>query len=303
MNPTIKSQLHLGASMYVPTTREVRNLVEIASGEKYPELRSVIFCTEDAVREDELNAAMENLKQALRKFPEGGDQRPMRFIRVRSPHVLGRCLGFKGIEKVDGFVLPKVTARTLPSYLGELADASRFSLMPTLETCEVFDPKKRAGLRDILMEEKVKPRILCLRIGGNDLLHCLSLRRPKDRTIYDTPIGKLIGDLAREFIPAGFGLTAPVFELTCESFRPLLEEEIRQDLAHGLFGKTAIHPNQIPVIEAMYRVDEQDLEEARHIVKDDAPAVFKMGGRMCEPTTHSRWARRMIAQAEIYGTR
>src|SRR4030095_9912890 len=189
MNSTVKSQLHLGASMYVPTTRDVRNLVEIASGEKYPELRSVIFCTEDAVREDELNAAMENLKQALRKFPEGGDKRPLIFIRVRSPHVLGRCLGFKGIEKVDGFVLPKVTARTLPSYLGELADASRFSLMPTLETCEVLDPKKRASLRDILIEEKVKPRILCLRIGGNDLLRCLNLRRPKDRTIYDTPIG------------------------------------------------------------------------------------------------------------------
>src|SRR5262245_46274027 len=84
MNPTIKSQLHLGASMYVPTTRDSRNLVEIASGERYPELRSVIFCTEDAVRADELNGAMENLKQALRKFPERGDKGPMRFIRVRA---------------------------------------------------------------------------------------------------------------------------------------------------------------------------------------------------------------------------
>ena len=60
---------------------------------------------------------------------------------------------------------------------------------------------------------------------------------------------------------------------------------------------------QIPVIEEMYQVDAQDLEEARHIVREDAPAVFKMGGRMCEPTTHSRWAQRMIAQAEIYGVR
>lgn len=301
MSDMIRTQLHLGASMYVPTSRTSDNLIEIGNGEKYPSLRSVIFCTEDAVREQDLNQALENLKRAVRKLSANREGTPMRFIRVRNPHILGRCIGFRGIERIDGFVLPKVTADSLPYYLAQLSDGDHFSIMPTLETGEVFESKQRAHLRDILMKEKVRDRVLCLRVGGNDLLNCLGLRRPKDRTIYDTPIGKLIGDLVRDFIPHGFGLSAPVFELTDERYRRLLEEEIRQDLAHGLFGKTAIHPSQIAVIEDMYKVDPSDLDEARAIVKEDAPAVFGMGGRMCEPTTHIRWARRIIAQAEVYG--
>lgn len=301
MSNTVKTQLHLGASMYVPTTRDIENLVEIANGDKYPELRSVIFCTEDSVREDAVNRAMEHLKQAVRKFKSG--KGPMRFIRARNPHVLGRCLGFRGIEKVDGFVLPKVTAETLPYFLAQLSDGDHFSIMPTLETKEIFDAKERSDLRNILLKEKVKPRVLCLRIGGNDLLNCLGLWRPDDRTIYDTPVGKLIADLAVEFIPFGFGLTAPVFEFTDPAYCVLLEEEIKQDLAHGLFGKTAIHPSQIPVIEDMYKVEPQKLEQAQAIVKEDAPAVFGMGGRMCEPTTHRCRARQIIARAEIYGVR
>jgi len=296
-----KTQLHLGASMYVPCTQSPEVLAAIANGEKFPELRSVIFCTEDAVREDQLNAALENLKQALRMFRDV--EHPMRFIRVRNPHVLGRCIAFRGIEQVDGFVLPKVTAESLPFYLSQLSSGDTFSLMPTLETVETFDAGQRRELKKVLMRDKVKNRILCLRIGGNDLLNCIGQRRPKDRTIYDTPVGALIGELVREFLPHGFGLTAPVFELIDDQYQPLLEEEIRRDLANGLFGKTAIHPTQIGKIETMFRVDRTDVEEAEAILAPDAQAVFRMGGRMCEPTTHSKWARDIILRAQVYGVR
>ncbi len=37
----------LGASLYVPVTHQ--DMLKIANGAKWPELRSVIFCTEDAV--------------------------------------------------------------------------------------------------------------------------------------------------------------------------------------------------------------------------------------------------------------
>ena len=295
----VKGQLHLGASMYVPCTQDPETLAAIANGEKYPFLRSVIFCTEDAVREDKLNAALENLKQALRMFRDV--EHPMRFIRVRNPHVLGRCIAFRGIEQVDGFVLPKITAETLPAYLSQLTNRDSFSLMPTLETEEIFDPHQRRELKKLLMRDKVRNRILCLRIGGNDLLNCIGQRRPKDRTIYDTPVGALIGELVREFLPHGFGLTAPVFELIDDRYQELLEEEIRRDLANGLFGKTAIHPGQIAKIESMFRVERSDLEEAEAILAPDAPAVFRMGGRMCEPTTHSRWARDILLRAQVYG--
>lgn len=298
------TQIKLGASMYVPTTQSVENLVAVGNGEKYPNLRSMIFCTEDAVRADQLEGAIMNMREALKRMRRGtpGVDRPLRFIRVRNPEVLSRFIRTRGIDNVDGFVLPKITNKNIMYYLAHLSDGDNFAIMPTLETREVFDAKEMATLRRTITEdERVARRILCLRIGGNDLLNCLTVRRNPRRTIYDTPVGEVIKRLAGEFIPHGIGLTAPV----CESlaFPEVLEEECELDLLQGLFGKTAIHPSQIDLIERTFGVEPMDLEEAHAIVKPDAPAVFKMNERMCEPTTHTGWAKGIILRHELYGVR
>ncbi len=292
-------QILLGASMYVPATHAPDNLVAIGNGAKYPALRSVIFCTEDSVREDEVGLALSNLTHALPKMNDS--ERPMRFIRVRNPHILGECIMMPGIAKIDGFVLPKVTCENLNHYVSQLRDKDTFLLMPTLETREVFDAREMTKLRQMLSDNKLHDRILCLRIGGNDLLNCLRVRRSPAHTIYDTPIGNLIARLSGEFIPHGFGLTAPV----CESIDndEVLRAEIERDLLHGLFGKTAIHPDQIRTIEEMYQVDPIDLQEAQAIVDTDAKAVFRLNNRMCEPATHTPWAHDIIKRAQIYGVR
>ncbi len=295
----LKTQFHLGASLYVPTTFCPDKLVEIGNGERIPEARSIIFCTEDAVREDQLHDALHNLRKALPRLNDA--ERPMRFIRVRNPHVLGTCLAMSGIANIDGFVLPKLTPGNLNEYITYIRDRDSFSLMPTLETREAFDGHEVRKLRKMMRDSRIHRRILCLRIGGNDLLNCLRVRRDPRRTIYATPVGDLISRLAGEFIPYGFALTAPVFESMAHP--DVLREEVELDLLHGLFGKTAIHPDQIPHIEEVYKVSRQDLEEAQKILDPAAAAVFRMGNRMCEPTTHSRWARDMITRAEIYGTR
>lgn len=295
-----RSQIHLGASMYVPCTQDRSNVVAIANGEKYEFLRSVIFCLEDAVRIDELDFAIRNLAKALPDFKPGVG--PMRFIRVRNSEVLGKVLRMRGIQNIDGFVLPKVTASSLPRYLAMLTEKDPFKLMPTLETKEVFNAKEMGKLRELLQNDDIaKDRILALRIGGNDLLHCVGVRRDPRRTIYDTPVGEVIKRLAGEFIPFGFGLTAPVCE--CINNPEVLAQEVELDLLQGLFGKTAIHPDQIKLIEAGFRVDANDLDEARRIIMPDAAAVFKMNGRMCEPTTHTKWARAIIERAELYGVK
>ena len=53
----------LGASLYVPATR--KKLQQIARGELLGAVRSLIFCTEDAVLESELGDALCNLSLAL----------------------------------------------------------------------------------------------------------------------------------------------------------------------------------------------------------------------------------------------
>jgi citrate lyase beta subunit len=286
--------LQLGASLYVPATRP--DLVAIGNRLKYPALRSVIFCTEDAIRAGDLPLALANLEAALRRF----EPAPLlRFVRVRGPAVLRRLLQMDGVRRLTGFVLPKVGLHNLEEYFALLEGEDSFEVMLTLETAPVFDPAAMATLRGQLLRDCYRRRILSLRIGGNDLFGLLGMRRPRARTVYATSLGPLIAQLVTTFRPHGFNLTGPVFEYLDRS--DVLAREVRQDLAHGLFGKTAIHPGQVPVIEAQYRVEARDLEAAEGVLAEGAPPVFRLHDAMCEPATHHTWAALTHARALLYG--
>jgi citrate lyase beta subunit len=83
----------------------------------------------------------------------------------------------------------------------------------------------------------------------------------------------------------------------------LLEQELALDMAHGLVGKTAIHPSQIAVIHRALQVSLEDLNSARQILSEAAPAVFKFNDAMCEPATHYKWAQKIIERAHWQGVR
>ncbi len=284
----------LGASLYVPATH--KDLSKIAHGALLGEARSLIFCTEDAVAERDLGCALFNLSLALLQMTErpGTDH----FVRVRSPHIMQRVLEMPGADKLTGFVLPKITRHNFEAYFRQVRH-TRHQLMPTLETAEVFDDTEMKRLRQCLEQPSVRDRILALRIGGNDLLALLGIRRPRTMTIYRTPLGPVISRLATTFQPHGFGLTAPVFEHLDNP--ALLAQEMQEDLAHGLVGKTAIHPSQIAQIEQHYRVPSSDVEAALRIMNPASPAVFKMHNSMCEVATHRAWAHDVVEQARVFG--
>ncbi len=288
--------LQLGASLYVPANRP--DLAEIGNGRKIPGLRSVIFCTEDALLEPDVPHALANLDRTLREL----EPCPLlRFIRPRNAQVLRALLRMDGINRMTGFVLPKVTEENLDDYFAAFQATDRFEVMVTLETEAAFDARKMIALRDLLLQDRYCRRILSLRIGGNDLLNTLGLRRPRGRTVYATPLGVVIAQLVTIFRPAGFNLSAPVFDYLDND--AVLRREVRSDLSHGLFGKAAIHPRQVPVIERQYRVARSELEMAQTTLDHAAPGVFQLHGAMCEPATHRAWALQICERARIYGIR
>jgi citrate lyase beta subunit len=73
------------------------------------------------------------------------------------------------------------------------------------------------------------------------------------------------------------------------------------DLQHGLIGKTAIHPAQIPVIETLYQVSRDDHDMASAVLAPDAAAVFKLHDTFCEPATHRRWAAGVLERVRVFG--
>jgi len=286
----------LGATLYLPATHP--DLAAALLGGRYPDLRSAVICLEDAVHAADVPIALARLQALLAKLAaHPADQvRPALFVRPRDATMLAHILRFEGIESVDGFVIPKATADSLPGYLAVLA-FDHHLLMPTLETREVFDPAEMRRLREQLTA--IQERVLAVRIGGNDLLQTLGARRSAERTVYDGPLGPVIANLVATYAPWGFALSAPVFEhfgnLT------LLREEVERDLEHGLLTKTAIHPSQIGIIHAAYAVDDASHAEAKQIVSDDSRAVFASRQAMCEPATHRLWAQGTLSRAKAFG--
>ncbi|MGD1524611.1 HpcH/HpaI aldolase/citrate lyase family protein [Vibrio owensii] len=281
----------LGASLYTPATnfKLQRHIENGLSG-----ARSMVICTEDAVAEEELESSLVKLEAAL----SGAviSKKIARFIRPRNPEVLARILKMEGVNKVDGFVLPKCDFESMPAFLSVLSQyaTKRFGLMPTLESVFMCQPAQIQQFR-CLLEGVAEHDIVCIRIGGNDLFNELGLKRMPETTIYETPIRSLIDNIVTGFRPHGFEVAAPVFDYSDD--RATLKRELKTDVAYGFFAKTAIHPNQVPVIEEYinrYVVEHHDIAAS---LKEESRAVYLASGQMMEKTCHSNWAERTLMLA------
>ncbi|WP_407539787.1 HpcH/HpaI aldolase/citrate lyase family protein [Deinococcus radiomollis] len=293
--------LRLGASLYTPATRTdlaaLGNGTKAHGGVQDVSPHSLIYCLEDSVQAADLPLALERLAEALPQLQPG--MGPLRFVRVRDPRTLEAVLGMTGWQNLHGFVLPKSTRRNLRDYLSLLPE--NVPIMPTLETREVFSARQMESLRDFLLDSGLSARVLALRVGGNDLLHLLALRRVPGQTVHEGPLAHTVQMLAGTFLPWGFALSSPVYEVFSDP--ATLRRELKQDLERGLTGKTIIHPCQIGVVSEGYQVEAHHLEQARAILEPDAGAVFALDGAMCEPATHRNWAERVLRRAQIYGVR
>lgn len=293
LQPRHAQYLDLGASLYVPGTRH--DLRELLAGKKLPDLRSIIICTEDAVHPGALGKALANLRHALsRPLPNSG---PLRFVRPRDPEVLSAIIEMPGARALHGVSLPKFDEKNIGDFLTVLEQAPWLAMMPIMETDVAFSMERLGHLRTRL--DAVRERVLCLRVGGNDLLQLLGLRRPTHLTAYDTPLRHAIDHIILTFRPYGYEVSAPVFEHIDRA--DVLTREVALDVAHGLMAKTAIHPTQVSLIEAAYRVPHEDAALAAAVLDPEAAAVFRFNGTMAEPATHTRWAREIIARAKVYG--
>lgn len=293
--PQIESPYALGATIYCPATHA--DLYALASGQKFANCRSIVICLEDAVAERDIEAGLKNLSKLLNIFAQFGvpENAPYLFIRPRHLDMAQLLTEWKNINLISGFVLPKFNLDNLLDWKHILLP--NLQIMPTLETAEFFDSGYVGEFRQAMQQEI--PSVLALRIGGNDLLNCLNMRRPRHLTIYETPVVTLIHQLIGQLVPFGFRLTAPVFEYFANL--TLLRQETERDVLLGLVGKTAIHPSQIDVIHEAFQVSQHDYLDAQQILQLDAKAVFSNNGSMLEPATHKQWAMQVLERAKYYG--
>jgi citrate lyase beta subunit len=268
------------------------DIASVLSGKRDIGVCSIAICLEDAVNPSQRkNAAaalcrtLENLRNPCRQV----------FIRPADNDAFDWLIDHLPLEKITGFILPKATVQSIHHWIEK--SYGLYTILPILETRDVLDP---VGRRELAQACAAHPPISPgARIGANDLFSLLGgLRRPKGRTVYETPVGRVIDGLLEAFSAQGVRLCAPVSDRIGDL--ETLQREVVEDIHRGLFAKTAIHPRQVDAIWNAYLPELGEVEEAKRIIEPDAAAVFGLNGDMLEPACHSEWARRLLHRDALH---
>ncbi len=222
----------------------------------------------------------------------------------------------------------------------EITGASLYA-MPILESRDIinWDTRKEAlsGINGIVDENREK--ILSLRIGATDFSGYFGIRRSHDTTVYDIHIIRdCITDIVNNFCrpERDFAVSGPVWEYFSGGDRVLkpqlrmtpfkqaygdrgeqmrcrlideyidgLIHEVILDRANGLVGKTVIHPSHIAPVQAMQCVTHEEYMDALSIMENSTGSVgvvkSSYSNKMNEIKPHSRWAKKILRRASIYG--
>lgn len=283
--------LELAGTLFVPASH--KDLKSIVGGVKYPSLKSVLIDTEDSISDETLDLAIESIKDLLGTYVKST---LLVFIRPRNNKTLEEILLFKNIEKINGFILPKFSLSNADLYLETLRD-SKHIIMPSIEGEELFDSAKLIELKNKLLTHKDK--ISLVRFGLEDMLAQLKMRRVCEDSIFDISVtSSVIGNFISIFKSSGFEVSGGVYPCFKDSIG--FEKDVLRDLKEGLISKTIIHPNQINIINELYKVKQKDYDEALAIC-NSSNAVFNQTGKMAETTTMLPYSQGIIKRAKLYG--
>lgn len=191
-------QYCLGATLYMPGTKDIRDKVV---KQKLP-ITSFVMCCEDAIKEEDLPAAEQNILDTMDYFADQIDtcrisqnDIPLIFMRVRNPEQFKRFsarLTKRQADILTGFNFPKFNSKNALGVLRTLVETNaRLGAtlygMPILEGEEIAFRESRDQelllLRNIL--EPYKELILNIRVGGTDMSSLFGVRRGINSTVYD----------------------------------------------------------------------------------------------------------------------
>lgn len=284
--------LALGATLFLPAIH--KDLEVIVSGEKYPNLRSVVVDTEDALSEGDILEALRCIGTMLIHFKQTA---LYVFLRPRNIKTLEAFLRYKNIELLDGFILPKFSLDNADEYLNLLAP-TRHNFMPSIEGSELFEQSKLLELREKLLPHKEK--IILIRFGLEDMLRQLQMRRECEDSIFDFSVTNgVLGNFLAIFKSKGFSISGGVYP--CFKDGDGFIKDVRRDMKEGLVSKTIIHPSQIEPINDLYKVRQKEYEESLEILKS-SQQVFNQNNKMAEKTTMTPYAEKIILREKYYGT-
>lgn len=310
-------QYCVGSLLYMPATH--REIVGKIANVVYPHLKSLVLDLEDSVGDEMAEKAEKDAVSIitdLHRLPIKQDKIPLIFIRVKSPEQMEDIainLG-ESVNSLTGFVLPKFDKRNCDDYIRvftSIKSEHKLYIMPILESESVM--YKQLRMENLLyLQNKlnvINDQVLNIRCGIADFCNIFGIRRNIDNTVWDI---KVIADCLSDIVNVfgrNYVISSGVWkwfggENAHPNWSKGLVKEVKADLVNGLFGKTAIHPTQLPVIQSQYSVVKSDYDDAISIISNTSgfEAVTKgTQNKMNEIKTQLKWARKIVTIANVYG--
>ncbi|WP_066505379.1 HpcH/HpaI aldolase/citrate lyase family protein [Abyssisolibacter fermentans] len=243
----------LGSTLYMPATRE--HIIEDILKNMKKGLMTIVLCLEDAIGDNQVKAAEQNLIQNMEKLncliednQISYDDIPLLFIRIRNAEQMSRLASALSdkLNLITGFVFPKFSYDKGEEYFKELERINKETDniiygMPILESKEIiYSESRKAELYKLAqIFDKYNELVLNVRIGATDFCSLFGIRRSYSASIYDIQvirdcIGDIVNVLCR--VDRNFVVSAPVWEYFSSGDR-LLKPLLRSTPFTKKFGE------------------------------------------------------------------
>ena len=240
---------------------------------------AVILDLEDAVPPREKDHARDLVAQKVRE--RSGHNAPLLFVRVNHPDT--------GMAEADvaavvqpglaGLRVPKVEdAATVGRVEGWLAAAEQQAGLAAGSVALVCNIESAAGVWWAREIAQASPRVQALAFGAVDFVRDVNARvgPAAEETLYARSRLVLAARVA--------GIRSPVDSVyTRLDDEAGLERTTRQGRDLGFFGRSALHPRQVPTINRVYTPSDEEVRQAREVITAAASAEAAGSGALRLP--------------------
>ena len=240
---------------------------------------AVILDLEDSVA----TAAKDQARRAALNYL--GSDRPSEVqtaLRINAPATLAGWQDLTALLQSscdpDFVVIPKAESAAVAGLVKTLLAQARKAARVVV----IYESARAVTQIGALLDPRVVDAVM---LGGDDLSADLGADGQAEVTVYARNV--LLTHAAAAAIPV---IDSPFFDISDDAG---LEHATRRAVAEGFAGKAAIHPRQIPVINAAFAPDEREIDWARRVIEANRAGVGTVAGVMVDEAV-ARHARRIL---------
>jgi len=240
---------------------------------------AVILDLEDSVAA----AAKDQARRAALNYL--GSDRPSEVqtaLRINAPATLAGWQDLTALLQSscdpDFVVIPKAESAAVAGLVKTLLAQARKAARVVV----IYESARAVTQIGALLDPRVVDAVM---LGGDDLSADLGADGQAEVTGYARNV--LLTHAAAAAIPV---IDSPFFDISDDAG---LEHATRRAVAEGFAGKAAIHPRQIPVINAAFAPDEREIDWARKVIEANRAGVGTVAGVMVDEAV-ARHARRIL---------